>query len=161
MKRRLLNLLTALSLLLCVAACVLWVRSYWTVDLIVFSPTRDSYSVWSQRGEVCLRRLGNTDMPDRWQHHSTPVQGFSRYVPPQSERRRPGGFWWESGALNFPRPLRYQVVVVPYWFILAVCILAASPALLRRRRHRVGLCPTCGYDLRATPDRCPECGAVP
>jgi hypothetical protein len=33
MKRRLLNLLTALSLLLCVAACVLWVRSYWAFDL--------------------------------------------------------------------------------------------------------------------------------
>ena len=32
MTRRLLNLLTVLSLLLCVAACVLWVRSYWIPD---------------------------------------------------------------------------------------------------------------------------------
>jgi hypothetical protein len=54
-----------------------------------------------------------------------------------------------------------QCVAIPYWFVCALtCVLPARWIHLRRRRHRAGTCAQCGYDLRATPDRCPECGAM-
>jgi hypothetical protein len=56
-------------------------------------------------------------------------------------------------------------VVLPWWFLTAFLGLLVTLAgrdlragLRRQRRVAAGLCEQCGYDMRATPQRCPECG---
>jgi hypothetical protein len=44
---------------------------------------------------------------------------------------------------------------------LSWLVSAVLTARRNTRWRRNGLCPTCGYDLQATPQQCPECGAVP
>lgn len=56
-------------------------------------------------------------------------------------------------------------LALPHWLIASVAglvlILTVRPDWRRHRRSARGHCPHCGYDLRASPDRCPECGKQP
>ena len=56
-------------------------------------------------------------------------------------------------------------LVISYWLPIVVAsilpLLSMWKRLQRWRTDLRGLCPICRYDLRATPDRCPECGCVP
>ena len=77
------------------------------------------------------------------------------------------GFEWMSAPESNVGP--FIILAVPYWFLGLVALAIPVLWTVRHRRanarRRRNLCPTCGYDLRATPqaggallDRCPECG---
>jgi hypothetical protein len=75
--------------------------------------------------------------------------------------------WW---GFSFDRQSAAQTGVIettltaPFWFLTLLWAIWPAVVLVRwgrkRRRFAAGRCQVCGYDLRATPERCPECGTV-
>jgi predicted amidophosphoribosyltransferase len=47
---------------------------------------------------------------------------------------------------------------VPYWSIILIPLVPIPFLIWRKRSFRKGFCANCGYDLRASTGRCPECG---
>ena len=150
MRRLLPNFVAAISSLAFVAATVFWVRSYQfpengVGESLNFRRTDPLWWVISHRGTLTLCRQNGKE----WGKEFGKVEGF--------------GF--RFGGLKGPNGSLWNLQF-PYWFITAAATV--TPALwllrLRRSRRRRGgrLCLTCGYDLRASRDRCPECGtAIP
>jgi hypothetical protein len=152
--RILLNVATVLSLLLCVSLLVLFA----TVD---FSGDQPEWWSWRRTdGSAVSVELAKEKiecflaMP--WK--STPVSGWGRrnlwVVEYQSLS------YVQLGRKGIGR--QFSVRTGPL-FLLGMIIPACNVIgrFLRRRKREDGRCLVCGYDLRATPDRCPECGKVP
>ena len=166
--RGLVALCSAASLLLCVAACVLWVRSY-EVDVFNWFDTAPDPAlsglhverhdfVFSKEGTVRWSRSRSTRNPTPIEINQTEVEQPQFPLLSRAPWREPS-FAWE-------REPSYFSITVPYWALVvatlpfpAAYLWSARRPRRSRLRHRGGLC-TCGYDLRATPGRCPECGMV-
>ena len=183
MKRRLLDLMTALSLLLCVAVGVLWVRSHVVADDLTWQGYRGGgefrgVGVGSRGGGVKLsfysalfddaRALAHAKAAVEREPLLLVTHQTARYPRMSTPTWQVLGLQWALDTAAGPpfRPTR--VLVLPYWFVMlppaALPALRLRRAAVRRRRLRLlrrrGRCPACGYDLRATPGRCPECGTA-
>ena len=102
-------------------------------------------------------------------HHTVAATDvtFSDWVEMTIERN---WFWRGLGLMTSHEApgdpqTRFVAVAVPYWFLIGVllalvCFIELPHRHRRRRRKKLGLCLICGYDLRATPHRCPECGTA-
>lgn len=178
-RRRLSRSLTVISLLLCAASAVLWIRSYSGRDVFTFRHSTagqwTEFAFGTNRGLCAFSRF---DMPEteratveRYLFGALGKLGFS-YVRAEPTRGPDGNRWWnklgfarETSTLITGLRTGSTIIFMPMW--LLVVLFATIPAarllghLRRRAARRGGRCTVCGYDLRATPGRCPECGAVP
>jgi hypothetical protein len=162
-RRRLFNLAAAVSLVLCVAASVLWVRSYSVYDIAGWTSrgaTKSrTISAISFRGSMLLYCRG----PLRAQSQPS-VSAWSwdrldpRGVPAPSRHYFPVSF---SSAQTAAAPIHWSLRV-SHWLVVGAAAATPLVWLVKRSHQRCprgpGLCPNCGYDLRASPGRCPECG---
>lgn len=173
----------AVSGVLFLVNCMLWVRSDFRQDrfFVVRHDRAEEnaelyFDVESGSGEVCMFFAGR--LP--WDAASPPRPGldFWRFGIDHETLQAPHSL--HAGLVDHKvwfgvrydkdqsrlAGIIYRDLDFPCW--IAVVMAAAMPALWIRCARRVGrdrvglsFCRSCGYDLRATPLRCPECGAVP
>ena len=168
------TLLTVLSLVLCVANAFIWIRAAAKTELVTAQPAVDGviYFAMSAHSDLVVGQIFPWgDHNPRFRYDDT-VRDITQDIPTMFNAR----FLWavrysktSFAQLGVQHPKfanrNFLIVAIPYWLIC--CFSGALPATqVGRRIHRkfkpppAGLCCHCGYDLRATPERCPECGTA-
>jgi hypothetical protein len=180
-RRWLLNGLAALSLLLLAATIILDLRSYRIADDLRFQndrPQNGKCSLFlatadSNKGtaEIVIES-GTANLIEsptfNLQYSSGPAY-FSIFESMRRTKFERFGFRIARDRFPFVHAVSAPngvttVVDFPLWFpaIIFTAIPLRRFSLLRERRNlSPHYCHSCGYDLRATPNRCPECGTVP
>jgi hypothetical protein len=162
---------TVLSVMF-VALGALWVRSFFVGESVTYAG-KILCGLWWTRGQLAVSHVVvRPDVVARyaeefgWRYN----RGPPKLIPGFSPRFDRFGFMYWNHKFDPPSNTWTNAcgICVPIWFMM-LCV-GSYPAFCfrrgmkeRREQFRVSrqLCVRCGYDLRATPDRCPECGVVP
>jgi hypothetical protein len=166
--------LSSVSLALCAALLVLDIRSLWISDTLVHAdpPLLDIVFLACNGGGIAWIHEVDT-IPPYAHDHSLSV-GLRQIKPGWNYIRSGATLRWRLATMGYYQRGRLthlivgttetRTLVIPLWLPIVLCaILPARWLLIRRRlrrRQTLGLCPICGYDLRASTARCPECGTV-
>jgi hypothetical protein len=181
--RHLLTIASACSMVLWILVVILWVRSHFVADVYyrgyvirTEAPVVEHHWFTSARGGLSYSRdidLSQTNAGALfwWECQTRAQRGWSTQDAKPSEPSR-GSRGWRVGGIGYTRmEVRHrlmglightQLFEVPHWLValMAAVLPGIDAARIFRRRHRRAqkLCFSCGYDLRATPEQCPECG---
>ncbi len=149
-RTRSVSVLSIYSLVLCVVVGVMWARTWRYNDCVALYIAGRGVGYSSEADGAHLLVL-----PSAWEPCSIVELWVYRVRWRRFERA------WFKFDREYYAPYPYHFIV-PHWAIM-LPLLVAPDIYLRghlriRRRKKLGLCVKCGYDLRATPERCPECG---
>jgi len=156
-----------LSSFLLLATAFLWFRSQTSLDDFSTYRPRSYRSVWSVEGRFYVF-LWSAPEP-YWGQSTTSFGGgdLSRmnYSVPIRHRFGPFGYTHMTSTNPAQVVADGTIIMFPHWFVLLLAALAPAIYLRRWLRRRTtefraahGLCLRCGYDMRVSPERCPECG---
>jgi hypothetical protein len=157
------------SLILFLLTAIALVLSFYRTD--VLGAERESSPLFAQSRGSILIGIGSLLDGNSSMHH------IAEYFKGQNIWNIAWGYIygdelddvWGTAGFYFARTqpnaaIQDWCIIFPHWVILLLTSIAPSIFIFRRRRSTVrkskNLCPHCGYDLRATPQRCPECGRM-